>query len=72
MKEKYLRALVKLTRAASQPTIEATIDHLANGLTQGDAAERYGVKQEAVARFSKRLKELDKTVEELNLIKNNS
>lgn len=72
MKEKYLRALVKLTRAASQPTIEATIDHLSNGLTQGEAAGKHGVKQEAVARFSKRLKELDKTVEELNLIKNNS
>lgn len=72
MKERYLRALVKLTRAASAPTLDATIEHMVYGKTQELAAQEHGVKQEAVARLTTRLLNLDKQVTELINIKHNS
>lgn len=72
MNELYLRALVnKLTKVASMPTLNATIDHLVYGKTQDVAARNNGVQQEAVARLSTRITQLDKDVEELYKMKYN-
>jgi len=72
MKERYLRALVKLTRAASAPTLDATIEHMVYGKTQELAAQEHGVKQEAVARLTSRLVNLDKQITVLIKLKDNS
>ena len=72
MNERYLRALVNtLTRSTSAAVLDATIDHLVHGETQSNAATKHGVKQEAVARMAKRLKELDREVDVLYKLKNN-
>ncbi len=72
MNERYLRALVKLTRAASAAVLDATIDHLAYGEQQAEAARKHKVQAPAVARLSKRLIELDQEIENLKKLKNNS
>lgn len=62
MNPKYIRTLLKLTRVNSKSVTEATIDHLCCGDTQAEAAQAHGVQQEAVARLTKRLRELDQIV----------
>ncbi|PML45597.1 hypothetical protein BCT75_04230 [Vibrio lentus] len=69
MNEEYLRKLVLLTKATSQPVLDATIEHLCIGTTQKFSAEKQGVKQAAVARLATRLIELDKLVTEIALLK---
>lgn len=72
MNERYLRALVRLTRVSSARVLDATVEHLVYGETQLKSATKFGVKQEAVARLSKRLVELDRRVTELHNLKNNN
>ncbi|MEZ8028545.1 hypothetical protein [Enterovibrio norvegicus] len=72
MNERYLRALIKLTRASSAAVLDATIDHLAYGESQKAAAIKHGVQQEAVSRLSTRLQALDKQITDLSKLKNNS
>lgn len=64
MNQEYIRALLQLTKATSKDVIEATIEHLCEGVSQTKAAEAHNVKQEAVARMAKRLRELDRLVME--------
>lgn len=64
MSPNYIRVLLKLTKVSGEAVVSATIEHMANGKTQKDAAELYGVKQEAVARLVKRIRELDAIVKE--------
>lgn len=72
MNERYIRALVKLTRVASAPTLDATIEHLSYDVTQKVAGENHGVTQGAVARLTTKIVQLDKQVTEITKIKNNS
>ncbi|EGR1049107.1 hypothetical protein DDM91_17925 [Vibrio cholerae] len=72
MNESYIRALISLTRSTSEPTLNAVVDHLCYGKTQEQAAEKQGVKQEAVARLTTRIKNLDALVTEISSLKNNS
>ena len=65
MNEKYIRALVTLTRSTSEPTLAAVIEHVCNGESQEKAALKHGVKQEAVARLTTRIKKLDTQVTEI-------
>ena len=69
MKERYIRELVKLTRASSDKVLEATIDHMVKGLTQKEAAEKYGVNQPDVAKLKKRFIELDEHITILNKLR---
>ncbi|ENM5740394.1 hypothetical protein AB1F87_004020 [Vibrio mimicus] len=69
MNEQYIRALISLTRATSEPTLAAVIEHLCDGKTQEQAADHHGVKQEAVARLTTRIKKLDKQVTEIMRLK---
>jgi len=72
MNERYLRALVRLTKVTSEATINAAVDHIIYGKTQDLSAQHNKVKQESVARLTTRLNELDKQVTELAILKNNS
>ncbi|BBM67964.1 hypothetical protein VA249_46100 (plasmid) [Vibrio alfacsensis] len=69
MNEKYIRALITLTRSTSEPTLNAAIEHICLGESQAKSAVKHGVKQEAVARLSKRIKELDKQVTDIIKLK---
>ncbi|HDM8060758.1 TPA: hypothetical protein P0E16_003634 [Vibrio harveyi] len=69
MNEEYIRALVKLTRSTSEPTLAAVIEHVCNGESQEKAALKHGIKQEAVARLTTRLKKLDEQVTEIIKLK---
>lgn len=60
----YINTLLKLTRVTAPDVVAATIEHLCDGATQASAADKHGVKQEAVARMAKRLRELDGIVSE--------
>lgn len=62
MNREYIRALLQLTKATSKEVIEATIEHLCEGVSQTKAAEAHNVKQEAIARMTKRLREIDRLV----------
>lgn len=64
MTPEYIKTLLKLTKVSSEATVAATIAHLCHGKTQPEAADANGVQQEAVARLVKRLRELDKVVDE--------
>lgn len=72
MNERYIRALVKLTKVANPDLLNATIDHLIYKETQASSAKKHGVKQEAVARLAKRIVGLDKQVSEIVELKNNT
>ncbi len=69
MKENYLRELVTLTRVSSTATVEACIEHLCFGKSQYVAADKYGVKQEAVARLTRRLVNLDQKLIEIEKLR---
>lgn len=64
MNTEYIQALLKLTKATSRDVIEATIEHLCEGVSQTKAAEAHNVKQEAVARMVRRLRLIDGLVKE--------
>ncbi|OEE38264.1 hypothetical protein A1QO_02485 [Vibrio genomosp. F10 str. ZF-129] len=72
MNERYIRALVKLTRVANADLLNATIDHILYGETQSGSANKHGVKQEAVARLAKRIIGLDRQVSDIIKLKNNT
>ena len=65
MKEKYVRSLIKLTKSTSEKNLNALIEHLCKGKTQAESAQIYGVRQEAVARLSTRIKKLDIAVSDI-------
>lgn len=62
MSPEYIQALLKLTKVTSTEVVAATIAHLCNGISQPDAADTHGVKQESIARLVKRIRELDSLV----------
>lgn len=62
MNREYIRALLQLTKATSKEVMEATIEHLCEGVSQTKAAEAHNVKQEAIARMVRRLREIDNLV----------
>lgn len=62
MNPEYIQALLQLTKATSKDVIEATIKHLCEGVSQTKAAEANGIKQEAIARMTRRIREIDKLV----------
>lgn len=64
MNPEYIKALLQLTKATSKDVIEATIEHLCEGVSQTKAADAHGIKQEAIARMVKRLRFLDNIVKE--------
>lgn len=64
MNQEYIRALLQLTKATSKDVIEATIEHLCEGVSQTKAADAHGIKQEAIARLVKRLRFIDNLVKE--------
>ena len=55
----YIQALLKLTKVTSAEVVAATISHLCDGISQPEAADTHGVKQESIARLVKRIRELD-------------
>jgi hypothetical protein len=69
MNEEYIRALVTFTRSTSEPTLDAVIEHICNGLSQKNAAVKYGVEQSAVARLTTRIKKLDTRIQEIATLK---
>ena len=69
MNEKYIRELVKLTRVSSDKVLNATIEHMFHGLTQDEAAEKYGINQEAISRLKRRIKKVDAHVTLLHELK---
>lgn len=69
MKEDYVRQLFKIAQKHSDAVIEATIEHLCNGLTQEEAAEKYQITQSTVGRAVSRIKQLDKLVIDAIIIK---
>lgn len=64
MNKEYIRTLLQLTKVTSRDVIEATIEHMCEGVSQTKAAEAHNVKQEAVARMVKRLRFVDELVKE--------
>ena len=62
MTSDYIQALLKLTKVTSAEVVAATIAHLCDGISQPEAAETHGVKQESIARMVKRIRELDSLV----------
>lgn len=64
MNPEYIQALLKLTKATSRDVIEATIEHLCEGVSQTKAADAHNVKQEAIARMVKRLRYIDSVAKE--------
>ena len=62
MNPEYIHALLKLTKVTSTEVVAATISHLCDGISQPEAADTHGVKQESIARLVKRIRELDKLV----------
>lgn len=62
MNPDYIHALLKLTKVTSAEVVAATIAHLCDGISQPEAAETHGVKQESIARMVKRIRELDSLV----------
>lgn len=63
MNRKYIEVLLGMTKVSSEALIEATLAHLCDDMSQLEAERVYGVKQEAIARLVKRLRELDKSVD---------
>ena len=59
MNKEYIQALLKITKATSTNVIEATIEHLCEGVSKTKTAEAHNVKQEAIARMARRLREID-------------
>ena len=62
MTSDYIQALLKLTKVTSAEVVAATIAHLCDGISQPEAAETHGVKQESIAGLVKRIRELDSLV----------
>ena len=62
MNPEYIHALLKLTKVTSAEVVAATIAHLCDGISQPEAAETHGVKQESIARMVRRIRELDSLV----------
>lgn len=64
MTPRYIKILLKLTRAQSAAVADATIAHLCDGISQTRAAEQFSVGQSAVARLVKRINTLDKIIDD--------
>lgn len=69
MNEEYILGLLTLTRTTSEAVVNATIDHLCKGDTQTLAAQNHQVQQEAIARLAKRIRKLDKQIENIYKLK---
>ena len=62
MTPEYIQALLKLTKVTSAEVVAATISHLCDGISQPEAADTHGVKQESISRLVRRIRELDSLV----------
>ncbi|EON6607138.1 hypothetical protein ACOIVT_004239 [Vibrio parahaemolyticus] len=52
MNEKRLRELASLTTTHSENLVDALVEHICRGMSQQEAAERFGVKESAVSRLA--------------------
>ncbi len=69
MKKEYIEQLFKIAQKHSDAVVAATVDHLCNGLTQDESAEKHNVTQSSVGRAVSRIKQLDKLIVEAIIIK---
>ncbi|MGE6114270.1 hypothetical protein ACLHZ0_21150 [Aeromonas salmonicida] len=62
--EAYIRLLLRFTKTTSEPLVQAVIDHILHGKTQGECKDLYGVTQSNISEKKKRIYEIDGLVQD--------